>query len=91
MRGLRWAARVDVQLRREATLPDAHKLELLRVQKQEAPLPTLFYRLTILVVHGRDFGADVEKYREQLADLRSMLDAQPNPYLVTGYLEHARL
>jgi len=45
----------------------------------------IFFQLTNLVVHGRELGVDVSEYEAQLAALRAMVDAQPNPRLFGSY------
>ncbi|MBI5490016.1 MAG: hypothetical protein HY905_21965 [Deltaproteobacteria bacterium] len=59
------------------------KLEdLLRGAGTPASLSVLLLRLTRLVVVGRAVGVDVRRWEEQLAALRAMVDAQPNPRLL---------
>ncbi|MBI5502763.1 MAG: hypothetical protein HY907_21135 [Deltaproteobacteria bacterium] len=56
--------------------------ELLRGAGTPAPLSALFLRLTRLVVAGRALQVDVKRWEDQLAALRAMVDAQPNPRLL---------
>jgi len=82
--GTRTFETIETLLR--SKLSPAQKLGTLRVQLLEAPLPSLFFRLTNVVVYGRLLGADVTPFEEQLAALRAMLAAQPNLMLFADHI-----
>ena len=70
---------------RALRLPAETKMALLRQQWLSDPLPQIFYRLTRLIVQGRAMQQDVSAEEAQLADLRAMVEAQPNPRLFGEY------